>query len=92
VKSTAILFAAADRLIIGLLQLSSWLLLFIIGQQLSLHNSYFISLGGIALLFIYQQNLIKHHHPKQCLKAFLNNHYVGMLVFIGLFISLQMNF
>lgn len=91
VKSTAILFAGADRIIIALLQLGSWLLLFIIGRQLSLNSSYFISLVIVALLFIYQQNLIKQHHPEQCLKAFLNNHYVGMLVFMGLFVSLQMN-
>lgn len=90
VKSTAILFAGADRLFIGLLQLSSWLLFFVIGQHLSLHGSYYISLVGVALLFIYQQNLIKQHHPKLCIKAFLNNHYVGMLIFIGLFVSLQM--
>jgi 4-hydroxybenzoate polyprenyltransferase len=91
VKSTAILFAGADRFIIAILQLTAWLLMFLVGQQLSLQLSYYLCLIAVAILFIYQQTLIKDHHPQRCLQAFLNNHFVGMLVFIGLLISTHLN-
>lgn len=92
VKSTAILFARADRLIIAILQLMTLSLLVVIGQQLSLQLSYYLSLGAVAMLFVYQQTLIKDHHPQRCTLAFLNNHLVGMLIFIGLLLSIQFNF
>ena len=92
VKSTAILFAEADRLIIAILQLMTLSLLVVIGQQLSLQLSYYLSLGAVAILFVYQQILIKDHHPQSCILAFLNNHLVGMLIFIGLLLSTQFNF
>ena len=84
VKSTAILFADKDKLIIGILQILSLILLIIIGVLASRGWIYFVGVAVAVGLSIYQQILIKDRQPKQCFKAFLNNNWLGMAVFIGL--------
>lgn len=87
VKSTAILFGDADRVIIGLLQGMVLLGLFLLGQQLGLGSAYYFGLAVAAALGIYQQYLIRLRQPDQCFKAFLNNNWLGVVVFAGLVIS-----
>lgn len=84
VKSTAILFGRHDRIITALLQLIFLALLILIGHQQALGTIYFSSLLIISGLFLYQQYLIKDRSPAACFKAFLNNNFVGMAVFIGI--------
>lgn len=87
VKSTAILFGRHDRLIIALLQLSCLALLLWIGLRHGLGLHYYSSLLGAAILAGYQQWLIRGRQREACFRAFLNNHYFGLLVFLGLFLS-----
>jgi len=87
VKSTAILFAENDKLIIALLQLSSLILLILLGWLEDLNWSYFISLLVVAGLFIRQHLQIKNREKSACFKAFLDNNYVGFVIFAGLFLS-----
>jgi 4-hydroxybenzoate polyprenyltransferase len=84
VKSTAILFGRYGRIITALLQLIFLALLILIGHQQALGTIYFSSLLIISGLFLYQQYLIKDRSPAACFKAFLNNNFVGMAVFIGI--------
>lgn len=84
VKSTAILFGKADKLIIGLLQLTSLGLLLYVANLLALSWVFYIALLAAAGLFAYQQWLIKDRVKANCFKAFLNNHYAGMFIAIGL--------
>ena len=84
VKSTAILFGSADRLIIGVLQLFVLLALLAIGTQTDLRYWYFASLGLVSLFFLYQQILIYSRKPQECFYAFLNNNYVGLIIFLGI--------
>lgn len=88
VKSTAILFGDADKIIIGSLQLMFVLSLWLAGQQFELGLPYFISLIAASGFLIYQQVLIKDRLPGPCFKAFLNNNWVGAIIFIGVFLSL----
>jgi len=81
-KSTAILFAQYDRFIIGILQIIFLILLSYLGYLLAFNKSYFLSLGGIILFFVYQQWLIKDRVPLFCFKAFLNNQWVGAFWFL----------
>ena len=37
-----------------------------------------------GILFLYELWLIRRRRPEACFQAFNNNHYVGMVVFIGL--------
>lgn len=84
IKSTAILFGRFDKLIIGLLQLSVLTLLIILGTQLDLSSVYYWGVLAAAGFFVYQQWLIKGREREACFKAFLNNNYVGGLVFIAI--------
>lgn len=87
VKSTAILFGDADRVIIGILQGMVLLGLYLLGQQLGLGAAYYVSLTVVIALGVYQQYLIRQRQPAQCFKAFLNNNWLGAAVFAGLVIS-----
>lgn len=87
IKSTAILFGRYDRLIIAALQLMVLGLMSFIGCELGLNKLFFISLGVAALLFAYQQYLTKERHPALCFKAFLNNQWVGFIIFAGIVAS-----
>ena len=87
IKSTAILFGKFDRVIIGLLQLVSVFLLGYIALEYKLSERFYLSLILAIGFFIYQQWLIKNTEPSLCFKAFLNNHYVGLIIFIGIAIS-----
>ena len=87
VKSTAILFAQYDRLIVGLLQLTCLLLLALLGWLQALDWIYFVGLLLVSALFIRQQRQIKERAKKACFQAFLDNNYVGLVIFIALFLS-----
>ena len=82
-KSTAILFAGADRLIVGIIQCATLALLFIVGITFDLSGFYYGGLAAAACLFVYQQYLIKDRAREACFRAFLNNNYVGLALFAG---------
>ena len=84
VKSTAILFADADRTITAILQALFLLAMVLVGRRFEFHLYYFGSLLAVALLFGYQQWLIRDRKPEPCFRAFLNNNYVGLAIFIGI--------
>ncbi|WLQ17461.1 4-hydroxybenzoate octaprenyltransferase [Hahella aquimaris] len=84
VKSTAILFGEADRAAVAGLQVLTLGILFMVGAQYELGVYYQVSLIVAAVLFVYQQHLIRDRSSQHCFKAFLNNHWVGAAVFLGL--------
>jgi 4-hydroxybenzoate polyprenyltransferase len=83
VKSTAIIFGDSDKRIILFLQLMTLALLFTVGDILAFGWPYQLSLVVAAGFFSYQQSLIAGRERDRCFQAFLNNHYVGLVVFIG---------
>jgi len=87
VKSTAILFGKNDKLIIGILQLMTLGLMAAVGWLSGLHWEFYWSIFIAGALFIYQQKLIKDRERDACFKAFMNNNYVGLVLFIGLAMS-----
>jgi len=84
VKSSAILFGRFDRLIIGLLQLVVLALLILAGLSFSLGIYYYLGLAAASVFSIYEQYLIRNRDPQLSFRAFLNNHYFGLTVFIGI--------
>ncbi len=84
VKSTAILFADNDKRIIGFLQLLTLALLWTVGDILAFGWPYQLTLVVVAALFSYQQLLISNRERDACFKAFLHNHWVGLIVFVGI--------
>ena len=84
VKSTAILFGEYDRLMIGLFQLMFLLAMLLAGIDLGFGWPYYAGLVLAALLLAYQQFLINDRVREHCFVAFLNNHWVGAVVFFGI--------
>jgi len=84
VKSTAILFDGLDRVFIGMFQVFVLLLLYGVGQMQGFKWPYYIGLLIAVGLSIYQQYLIRERQPAASIQAFLNNNWLGMVVFIGM--------
>jgi 4-hydroxybenzoate polyprenyltransferase len=84
VKSSAILFADMDRLLIGVMQAMMLGALVLVGRNLHFGRPYQAGVAAAAALFLWQQWLIRKREPAACLRAFLNNQYVGMVVFVGI--------
>ena len=84
VKSTAILFGNYERHIMAVLQCVILLLLFIVGELQNLGTFYYLSLLIAAGFSVYQQKLIFHREKTACFRAFLNNNWFGLVVFLGL--------
>ena len=89
VKSTAILFGNQDKLIIGIIQLLLILNLLLIGHRAELSGFYYLGVTAASLFAVYQQYLIKDREPELCFKAFLNNNWFGMVLFIGVLLDYQ---
>jgi len=87
IKSSAILFADMDRLLIGALQAMMLFALVLVGRDMLFGGWYYGGLAVAATLFLYQQWLIRSRDPAACLRAFLNNNYVGMAIFIGVLLQ-----
>jgi 4-hydroxybenzoate polyprenyltransferase len=87
VKSTAILFGDADKYIIATLQTMFILALWLAARQFELGAAFNWALVVASLLMVYQQYLIKDRLPGPCFKAFLNNNWVGAVIFAGVLLS-----
>ena len=87
VKSSAILFADMDKMLIFVMQAMMIFALVLAGQSMHFGHWYYGGLTAAALLFLYQQWLIRDRNPAGCLRAFLNNQYVGMVIFVGILLQ-----
>ncbi|EMD0832004.1 4-hydroxybenzoate octaprenyltransferase [Morganella morganii] len=87
VKSTAILFGRFDKIIIGILQLVMILMLLWIGLMVNLSGIFYWSLLLAGALFVYQQRLMADRERDPCFQAFMNNNYVGFILFLGMLVS-----
>jgi len=87
IKSTAILFGKYDKLTIALLQVSTLILLMVVGILEQLNAYFYIALLVAGALFIQQQKHIKNRDRAKCFKAFLDNNYVGFIIFVGFILA-----
>jgi 4-hydroxybenzoate polyprenyltransferase len=87
VKSTAILFGRADRLMIALFHAFTLVLLAWAGARAGLGLTYYMGLLLAAGLAFYQQWLIRARDRDGCFRAFLNNNWFGVAVFVGLILE-----
>ncbi len=84
VKSTAVLFGDLDLVVIGGLQAIMLLALVLIGHRAELGAWYYASVivaGGLMARHLW---LARRRDPDGCFQAFLENHQVGLVVFIGI--------
>jgi 4-hydroxybenzoate polyprenyltransferase len=87
VKSTAILFKKYDQIFITFLQILLIIVFVVIGNLFDLGSIYYFSLVIILIFMIYHQLLMKKRQKELFFKAFLNNNFIGMTAFIGIFLS-----
>jgi 4-hydroxybenzoate polyprenyltransferase len=87
VKSTAILFEKYDQIFITFLQIILIIVFVVIGNLFDLGSIYYFSLVIILIFMIYHQLLMKKRQKELFFKAFLNNNFIGMTAFIGIFLS-----
>ncbi|MDX5328531.1 MULTISPECIES: 4-hydroxybenzoate octaprenyltransferase [Marinobacter] len=90
IKSTAILFGEADRVIIGALQAMVIVILIMVGNQAELGTFYYLGVTAMASLFVYHQYLARERSRDGCFRAFLNNNWAGFAVFAGLALDLML--
>ena len=86
-KSTAILFEKYDQIFITFLQILLIIVFVVIGNLFDLGSIYYFSLVIILIFMIYHQFLMKKRQKELFFKAFLNNNFIGMTAFIGIFLS-----
>lgn len=91
VKSTAILFGSADRVIIATLQGMYLLAMSLAAAQFQLGVWVYLGLAVALGLFVWQWQITKTRSPEGCFKAFLNNHRVGAAVFAGILMHFLLN-
>ena len=84
IRSSAILFGRADRLVVGALQAGALAGLGLVGALAGLGRWYWAGLGAAAVLALHQQFLIRDREPQACFRAFLNNNLFGLVVFVGI--------
>jgi 4-hydroxybenzoate polyprenyltransferase len=87
VKSSAILFADMDKLIVAIMQLMMLFALLLVGRAMKFGNWYLTGVIAAAVFFLYQQWLIRDREPAKCFRAFQNNQYVGLSIFIGVLLE-----
>ncbi len=91
IKSTAILFGDVDIFVIAGLQMLMLVALLLIGYRVHLSAWYYGSVLIAGLLMAYHLWLARGRRPDGCFAAFLHNHYIGMVVFIGIVLHYTFN-
>ena len=91
VKSTAILFADLDIIITAIIQGLMLLTLVLLGIKLELSLYYYVGLCAAFALFYYQNKLLRSRKEVNYFKAFLNNNWVGICIFVGIVASVTLD-
>ena len=84
VKSTAIFFGRHDLAVLRGCMALMLVLLLIMGWWRSLGWPWFAAVGVVAALFARQQWLARGRERDGCFRAFRNNNWVGLALFLGL--------
>lgn len=84
VKSTAILFGDADRVIILTLQGLALGCLLLAGSHFELGGWFHLGLLAAVACFVWEFWYTRNRDPQRCFKAFLHNHWAGLAIFVGI--------
>ena len=86
-KSSAILFGENDINTPYWLQMLTISLMIFVGLINNLNLFFYLALFIATLLCLYQKILVVNRKPYQCIAAFENNNYFGLIIFFGLLLS-----
>ena len=84
IKSTAILFGEADRIIIVTLQGLALFCLILAGVRFELGQWFHLGLVAAAGCFAWEYWKTASRKPQVCFKAFLHNHWAGLAILAGI--------
>ena len=87
VKSTAILFGKYDLHIIGICQIIMVFLLILLANIINASIWMYLSIFISFCIMMHHQIITKKRHREACFRAFYNNHYIGMVMFIGILLN-----
>ncbi len=87
VKSTAILFGDADRVINLSLQLASLFCLWLAGNHFELGMGFKLGLAGALACYLWEFHVTRSREALICFKAFLHNHWAGLIIFAGVVVD-----
>jgi len=91
VKSTAVLFGEVDLFVIAGLQLLMLLGLVFVGFRAELGLWYYLSVAIAAGMMAWHLWLARDRQPAGCFQAFLKNHLIGLVIFIGIVLHYTFN-
>ncbi|MEG3158102.1 4-hydroxybenzoate octaprenyltransferase [Lysobacter zhanggongensis] len=83
-KSTAILFGEMDLVAQGVLYALFFAALVLVGQRAGLGLVYAVGVGVAIALVAWEFWIARQRRREACFRAFLHNHWVGMVVFVGI--------
>ena len=86
-KSSAILFGENDINAPYWLQMLTIILMIFVGLINNLNLFFYLALFIATLLCLYQKILVVNRKPYQCIAAFENNNYFGLIIFFGLLLN-----
>jgi 4-hydroxybenzoate polyprenyltransferase len=86
-KSSAILFGENDINAPYWLQMLTIIFMIFVGLINNLNLFFYLALFIATLLCLYQKILVVNRKPYQCIAAFENNNYFGLIIFFGLLLS-----
>lgn len=87
IRSTAILFGDADRVIIATLQGMALLCLILAGVRFELGQWFHLGLFIAACCFVWEFWKTRSRQPQACFKAFLHNHWAGLAILAGIILD-----
>ena len=88
-KSTAILFGEMDLVMVGVIQALFLTGMYLVGEQLEFGIYYYSSWVVAVLLVAVQMWRCRTRDRQECFNAFLNNNYVGLILFLGIVLHFQ---
>jgi 4-hydroxybenzoate polyprenyltransferase len=87
VKSTAIFFGEADLQITAIIQSMFIFGMILIGSKAGLNEYFYLSILLASGLIVWQIFYCRNRDAEKCFKAFLNNNWVGLIIFCGILMS-----
>lgn len=84
IKSSAIFFGKHEVIAVMICYAVMLGLLVYIGQFMGFNHLYYIGLVAALLLALRQYILIRNRHKTDCFKAFVQNNWIGLAIFVGL--------
>lgn len=91
IKSTAILFGDMDLLMVGVLNATALLAMGLLGSRLDFSLWYYAGLAAAVALWSWQLWQCRNRDTDACFKAFLHNHWVGAVIFTGIFLHYSLS-